>query len=378
MKYLTTILLLIFTTSAMAQKRLVTPEEMEIIKKQQNSSVTFDSIVKDANKKANEKTNIVGDTVNLKMEDEKIINTKVVEVPKKATAQKTNKIYKPAPVVDRANQNGYLIERDSPKIVTYKMSHNDTLNIKMCFSAGVSVAFDDSFKETIQRTIIDDLEYFEAKEFENKKGVYIRLKAPIQPGEHWESAIRLVTQSNDKTFLVNLMGVACPDRGANPFPKVYYIQEKAPLLSAATDILTPEDTIIQLSEGLPRKNKNVVRIYDMVASANSNWVIFGIEIQYHNLESEKTNIKMKVLDNYQINTITSKLEPLMLQSQKASEFYGVPTLRFKLAVNIDKNYVLNSRYLYLMILDKESGHYQYKPIDLLPHFMSLKKRGFNI
>jgi hypothetical protein len=375
MKYLMTFLLF-FTTNLMAQKRLVTPEEMEIIKKQQINVVNFDTVVNDANKKANEKTKVSGDTVDLKLNEEKIVNQPTAE--KKSQAPKTNKIYKPAPVVDRANQNGYLIERDSPKIVTYKMSHNDTLNIKMCFSAGVSVAFDDSFKETIQRTIIDDLEYFEAKEFENKKGVYIRLKAPIQTGEHWESAIRLVTQSNDKTFLVNLMGVSCPERGANPFPKVYYIQEKAPLLSAATDILTPEDTIIQLSEGLPRKNKNVVRIYDMVASANSNWVIFGIEIQYHNLESEKTNIKMKVLDNYQINTITSKLEPLMLQSQKASEFYGVPTLRFKLAVNIDKNYVLNSRYLYLMILDKESGHYQYKPIDLLPHFMSLKKRGFNI
>lgn len=374
MKFIVVLFLFCFSFMALAQKRLVTPEEMEFIKKQQSQNVSFETIKQEANKKANEGVKVNSAPVRTDTMAPSIRPSSNASQQKKVS----NKIYKPAPVVDRANQNGYLIERDSPKIITYKMSHHDALSIKMCYSAGVTIAFDESFKEVLQRTIIDDQEYFEAKEFENKKGVYIRLKAPLQPGAHWESSIRLVSQSNDKTFLVNLMGVACPEVGANPFPKVYYIQEKAPLLSAGSDIMTPEDTIIELSEGLPRKNKNVIRIYDMIASANSDWVVFGIEIQYHNLDTEKTNIKMKVLDNYQISTLVSKAKPLIKQSQKASEFYGVPTLRFKLDVNINKTYVLNSRYIYLMILDKESGHYQYKPIDLLPHFMSLKKRGFNI
>jgi hypothetical protein len=282
-------------------------------------------------------------------------------------------------VVDQANQNGYLVERDSPKIVVKQMSHMDTLNIKMCASAAVTVAFDDSFTGAeLQTVVLDDLEYFEAKPFQNNKAVLVKLKNPIQKGSHWESALRLVTKQNDKTFLVNLLGVACPETGANPFPKVYYIKEKHGLLGKDAKVYTPEDTIIEASEGLPRKNKNVVRVYDMVASSNSSWMTFGVEVQYHNPDSKKTRLLMKVLDNMQINILPSQLEQMALQSRKASEFYGVPTLRFNLTVNIDKSYVLNNRYIYLMLLDKETQHYQYKQIDLLKYFISLKKRGFNI
>lgn len=361
---------LIFESNAFAEKRIVTQDEMEMIQKLSKKTTNLKEL--QPQKKQSVETDVAMQTPIGELANQ--------NVAKKEEKKKvSNKIYKPAPVVDQANQNGYLVERDSPKIVTKAMSHMDTLNIKMCASAAVTIAFDDSFTGAeLQTVVLDDIEYFEAKPFQNNKAVLVKLKSPIQKGSHWESALRLVTKQNDKTFLVNLLGVACPDVGANPFPKVYYIKEKYGLLTKDSKVFTPEDTIIEASEGLPRKNKNVIRVYDMVASSNSSWMIFGVEVQYHNPEFKKTRLLMKVLDNMQTNMLPSSLDKLELPSKKASEFYGVPTLRFNLAVNIDKPYVLNNRYIYLMILDKETGHYQYKQIDVLKYLISLKKRGFGI
>lgn len=308
------------------------------------------------------------------LERKKISVDKLIKTKKK----KINKVYQPAPVVNDSLRTGYLVERDSSKIQEVKMAHDDVLHVKMCYSAAATITLDDSYQDELQRVIIDDNAYFEAVQFQNNRGVLVRLKDKVPSNSHWESALRLVTKSNDKTFLINLLGVACPKRGANPFPKVYYIKEKYGLLSPQSKILTPEDTIIQASEGLPRKNTHGVRVYDMVASSNSNWVVFGVEIQYQEVKSEEARLAMKVLDNLQVNQIPIKYDFLELQSQKASEFYGKPALRFKLSVNVAKDYVIKSRYIYLMLLDKSSGHYQYKMIDLLPYYTSLKKRGFNL
>ena len=142
--------------------------------------------------------------------------------------------------------------------------------------------------------------------------------------------------------------------------------------------MTPEDTIIQMSEGYPRINKNVIRVYDMVAASNSNWVVLGIEVQYRNPESQETKLLFKALDNWQVSPVKVKQEHLKLQSLKATKDNGFATLRFNLKVNINKDYILNSRYLYLMTLDKVTKHYQYKRIDLRDYFISLINRGFNI
>lgn len=294
------------------------------------------------------------------------------------TKKKEYKIYRPAPVVSES-QRGFEIERDSTKIVTKYVSQADSLNVYICYSAGVTIALDESYNDEFQDAIIDDLIYFEAKEFENKKAVYVKLKQPIPENSHWESALRLVTKSNDKTFLVNLIGVSCPKKGTNPYPKVYYIKKKrmSKLFSATSKVMTPEDTIIYASEGLPRKNIYGIRVYDMVTAANSNWVVFGVEIQYPE-EQKESKIQMKVLDNMQVSAIPVKYEMLDVSSKIATNEYGKPTLRFNVSVQIDKTYVIEDRYIYLMVLDKETKHYQYIEIDLLPYFMSLKNRGFNI
>jgi hypothetical protein len=343
MKYIIKILIaMMISSTAFAAKNTITKEEAAMLKSLENNKIS------------------------------------VEELTQKKTSKKRRKIYQPAPVTNQASDLGFLVERDSPKIQDVRMAHGDVLHIRMCYSAAVTIALDESYRDELQRVIIDDNAYFEATQFQNNRGVLIRLKDKIPENNHWESALRLVTKSNDKTFLINLVALSCPKTGVNPYPKVYYVKEKYGLLNPQSKIMTPEDTIIETSEGLPRKNIHGIRVHDMVASSNSNWVVFGVEIHYQQSNSPDAQLAMKMLDNLQVNQIPIKYDFLKLQSTKFSEIYKGPTLRFKLSVNIDKEYVIKSRYVYFMLLDKSSGHYQYMMIDLLPYFSSLKKRGFNL
>lgn len=286
-------------------------------------------------------------------------------------------IYVPAPV-EEGDEDSVLMERDSSKIVVRRMGPQDSLNVKMCFSAGLTVTLDQDIQDEFQRIILDDKIFFDAQEMDNHRGVYVRMKRQVPEGKHWESALRLIRKSDDKTYLINLIGLPCPPTGMTPFPKAVYIKDHVGLMQSNTKALTPEDTIIAMSKGLPRIQKNRIRFYDMLASSGSNWYVFGIEVQYPNPSKKTTMPKMIVLDNLQVSQIPSKLEYLPVHSQKATDARGVSTLRFKLTVNINKNYVLKSRYLHVMFLDEESGHYQYVRVDTLPYFLSLIRRGFEL
>lgn len=294
------------------------------------------------------------------------------------TAPKNNRkpIYVPAPV-EEIDAQGVLLERDSSKIVTKRMNNMDSVSIRMCFSSGLNIVLDADIQDEFQRIIIDDKIFFDAQEMDNRRGAYVRLKRPVPDGKHWESALRLIRKSDDKIYLINLIGLPCPSYGMTPFPKVLVIKDHVGLINGNNKVLTPEDTIISLSKGLPRIQKNRIRIYDMVASSGSNWVVFGVEVQYPN-GGKSSMPKMVMLDNLQISQIPSKLEYLPVHSQKATDARGVSTLRFKLSVNINKNYVLKSRYLHAMFLDEEAGHYQYVRVDTLPYFLSLIRRGFEL
>lgn len=353
MKYLIlSLFFILLSSSSFARKRVITPEEEKMIEKLKQQQIQL--------KKSKEKSN------------KKTVKTSTIPQKKKAP------IYKPAPVVDAASNNGYVVDNDSTKIKTVSISHKDALTIKMCVSAGVMINLHNTFRDEFVRVLKDDDEFIDAEQMPGNRSVYVKLKQSVPNGKHWESAIRLVTKKYSHAYLVNIIGVACPQMGENPFPKVYYLKEKYGLLNANSDIMTPEDTIIEASEGYPRINKNIIRVYDMVASANSDWVLLGIEVQFRDPNADKTNLLFKMLDNHQINFINIKQSILEKQSIKATNSNGVPTLRFNVMVNINKDYILNSRYMHLMTIDKENNHYQYKRIDLWRYYSSLKNRGFKI
>lgn len=289
-------------------------------------------------------------------------------------------VYSPAPTRDKS-EDGYVIERDSTKVITKKMSVTDSLNLKICFNAGVQITLDEDISTALQTIILDDKIFFDAMPFDNNRGAYIRLKQPVPPGMYWESSIRMVRKLDDKSYLINLYALPCPE-GPYPFPKIVYLKEKYSVLNKHTKVMTPEDTIISMSDGLPRVQRNRIRVYDMVASSGSDWVVFGVEIQFPSRKAKGFDADLskyfKVLDNLQINGLGNRVEYLPLQSEKATQSRGVPTMRFKVMVNIDKTYILNNKYIHMMFVDKEEGHYQYVRVDTLPYFLSLKKRGFEL
>lgn len=302
-------------------------------------------------------------------------------------------IYSPAPVHRKKStvqneesvQNAYTLERDSGLILSQPISYKDTFNVQMCFNMGLTLTFDESIKTSIQTAIVDDLTMIGATVLENKRGAYIHLKQPIPEGQYLETAVRLIRKEDDKTYYVNIIAQPCPKRELIPFPRVIYLKEKDNLsltIQRKNPLLTPQDTIITESLGYPRIPKKRITVYDMVASPGSEYVVFGVEIQVPDKNDKEKfdlkSLKFTILDNIQINKVQSQFDYLPIPSQKVTEMRGVSTLRFKATVQINKKYIQNDRYIYLMVVDKEDKHYQYVPIDTLPYFKSLIDRGFDL
>jgi hypothetical protein len=311
------------------------------------------------------------------IDDAKAAMAPVIVETKTSAESKSGAIYDPVPNEPGVKQNGFVVDRDSQTIITKRVGTKDAITIKMCIAYGVSIILDESIDTELQRILLDDKIFFDAQDFDNKRGVFVRLKKPIPDGSRWESAIRLVRKSDDRTYLVNLVGVGCPE-GNIDFPKVVYLKEKFDVLSARqSEVMAPEDKIIEVSQGLPRKNLHEVKVYDMVASPGSDWVVFGVEIQKATI-SKPDKIEFAALDNLQINKLNVKAEYMKLQSDKSTELRGESTYRFKIMMAIDKSYIFKNRFVHLVYLNKETKHYQYIQIDTLQYFKSLKERGFDL
>lgn len=303
-----------------------------------------------------------------------------------------NKVYDPAPThykksplqKEESVREAFQLERDSQLILHQYISYKDAFTVQICFTNGLTLTFDDTVETTIQAAIADDQDYIGAVVAENKRGAYIHLKQPVPDGSYWETAVRLVRKSDDKTYLINVLARSCPKGELNPFPRVIYLKDKdnsQPVISKKNNILTPQDTILTKSLGFPKTNTKRIRFYDMVASSGSDWVVFGIEIQVPNGSKEikdLSKLQFSFLDNFQINGISSKVEFLPTPSEVRTSYVGVSTLRFKATVNISKQYIMNDRYLHFMLVDTDEKTYQYTRIDVLPYFKSLIKRGMDL
>ena len=306
--------------------------------------------------------------------------------------ESASKVYDPAPVHYRKTplqkeesvRESFQLERDSQLILHQYISYKDAFTVQICYTNGLSLTFDDTVETTIQSAIADDQDYLGAIVAENKRGAYIHLKQPVPEGSYWETAVRLVRKSDDKTYLINVIARSCPKAELNPFPRVIYLKDKdnsQPVIGRKNNVNTPQDKILNLSSGFPKTNSKRVRVYDMVASSGSEWVVFGIEIQMPNGVKETkdlSKLQFFFLDNFQINDISAKIEFLPIPSEVRTKYVGVSTLRFKATVNINKQYIMNDRYLHFMLLDQDEKSYQYTRIDVLPYFKSLIKRGMDL
>lgn len=355
-----------------------TGEKQKSPKKKESSTMVFDNAPRQVGERSDEPSKEELKKLDLISEDPSKTR---VSGTKKQTKEDRKFLYSPVDAESQLEKHdGFVVERDSSKIVKKKLAITDTLNIKLCYSAGVSVILDEDIQTEFQRIVLDDKMFFDALNYENNRGVYIRLKQPIDEGRFWESAIRLVRKDNDKEYVINLVGISCP-KGMNPFPKVYYLQDKYPLITGKnTKIQTPEDTIIELSKGYPRKNVVKAEVYDLIARSGSDWAVVGIQLELDSSEtiSSESPFAFKILDNLQISEIPTKIEHLPLQSKKASDSLGKSMARYKLTLNLNKQYFSENRYFYIMVINEKEEYHQYIKVDSLPYILSLRKRGFDI
>jgi len=293
-----------------------------------------------------------------------------------------DQIYTPSPTGTGINSPGFSVDRDSTAILRKSVSVNDSVNIDMCIAYGAAISLDESIKTTLGRVTITDDRYFKFVETPNKRGVYVSLTKPVPKDGIWLSSLMLYRKDNDLIYLINLRGRPCPD-GLINFPKVVYLSEKKDRNSrlddkykmADAEILTPEDTIISVSKGFDRTNDYEAVVYDMVASAGSSVVTMGVEIQSI---TDPSDAEFRVLDFHQVTPLKTSSRFLELQSKKASEQRNQKVQRFNLTIEINKDYMLRRRYIYLMYINNKKKNYEYMMVDTAKFMKSLKDREFDL
>lgn len=296
---------------------------------------------------------------------------------------KGDEIYQPSPLGESLKNQNFIVERDASSVVTYSVSVSDAITIRNCVADGVSIHLDESIKTNLQSAIISDDKYFSVKEFENKRGVFVRLTRPIKESEAWISALRLVRKDDDKVYLINLIGESCPEDGVLRFPKIVYLTERVnrntrlddKLKLSDNEILTPEDTIIEFSKGYDRTDAYKIQVYDMVSSAGSGAASIGVELRSLTLPEDG---EFQVLDFHQVTKVKTTSRYLELQSKKASTLRGIKVQRWNLTVSLNKDYVLRRGYIYLMYVNNKKKNYEYVMVDLRKYLRSLKEREFDL
>lgn len=316
---------------------------------------------------------------------------------------KIKKIYEPAPKMgEDFETKGYQVDRDSNLINEEDISTGDILHVSFCRNNPVQFNLDKNFKDKMQEVILDNPDDFESKVFLNKTAVYVKFKESPSKKQVFETTLRMIMESDDSTYIIKLFGETCPKTQSSPYPVVYKLKKIASksLNFEDENIMTPEDKILTLSKGLPKKNGyNKINFRSMITSSNSDVFVFGLEIQYREYPDYKeVNGKLTldrpqeptvyVLDNLQMNLKKNRLsylhgatEGILKFKEKRDEISsnGMKNVeRYSLYLNINKKWMRKSRYIYVMLIFPETKHYEYVFIDLFKYFKDLKDRDLKI
>lgn len=380
MKYI--LLIITFSFGAWAQEKTNPSPQKEVIKEVvQPQKKTVVNEVKKPNPKNNVKVIKKVDTIKFNKEEMNLLRKRRLEQLKKRAMKNKGKkkkkaIYEPAPLPSKNGYTGYELKRGTPTIIEEFLTVKDEMKVKMCLFSGLDIVFDSDSQDTIQRIILDDQIFFGQQVMGNNKGVHVQLIRPIMEDEGYvETTLRIYRAKDDMPYIINLLGVPCPNEGLVKFPKLIVLKEKNPGIFPNKRVRPPEDTIIEESYGYKPKYQNKIRVYDMIVDSASDWVVFGVELQLKD-NRKKLDGEFKILDSLQINQMQSYVEELRFPSIKATNLYQVPTKRFNIKVKMDKEYMMRRRYVHLMFIDHDTKSYQYFRINTMLWLTEAIKRGF--
>ena len=269
--------------------------------------------------------------------------------------------------------------RDDKQILTYNVSVNDIVTTEVCYSSPVRILLGPSIGYTLFSATADDPISFGALVMEDKRSALVALKQPLTGSKVIRTRLRLVRDTDFKSYIVDITGVNCADRSKFDFPAEIVLENKATIKSNNDNIMSAEDLIVETTLGYARKNKtNLIEVYSGVMTASSDWSSLGVSIKLGDSKRKNMNIEFIVFDALQNSIIASSAKFLEKSSEKATKLNNHPTLRINLKINVSKKYVIERNYVYIAMLDHDKYYYQYARVDLKNLYKRLKQQGYDL
>jgi hypothetical protein len=300
---------------------------------------------------------------------------------KQVNAKQTNLKRIFVPVIqrkDKINDSSEVLRDDKEKL-TYNVSINDVITTEVCFGAPVRILLGPSITHSLFSATTDDVVGFKALVMEDKRSGIIALAQPVIGNKVLRTRLRLVRDTDFKSYIVNVTGVDCNLKSKFELPAEIILENK-PLIKSANDSIMPaEDTIIENTSGYKRKNQtNLIQIYSGAMAAASDWLSLGVSVKLGDSVKKQRKLEFVVFDSLQNSVIASSAQYLEKSSVVATRINKHPTLRINLKVNVSKKYILERGTVYIAMMDHDGRYYQYAKVDLKNLYKRLKRQGYDL
>lgn len=285
------------------------------------------------------------------------------------------------PIKKKFNKN-ITVNRDANTVIKEFMSPNDTMEVNTCFNYPVTFVFDKTFANRVKHlknnTPGAKVKIDKPKDMpSNGYWATIKVDNSIPVKSRWDGGFTLFVDGYDGNlvgynFLIK--GINCKD-GAE-FPQEIRISNRDFEMESDHFTLSPQDLIIQESKMYTRSNKySDVSVYNINPVASSSYQTLFVETVFLNDKKEYFEPTFIVLDALQVQKIDTKfkyIEPSSIKfTNTFDKKYGraMPRMRWALKVKIDKKYIMEREYIYLMIVDDEDKYYQYMRVPVKKLFL---------
>ncbi len=279
------------------------------------------------------------------------------------------------------------VVRDDNRIMKVPMSIKDRVDLMTCYNSPTIIKFGESVDHKVNAVYLGNHKFFAAKKLEqNEKAVLISMTKPLDKG-NFQTTLWLERTGDKRSYVFNLIAEPCPSKGILPYPAEVVIEDKLGVVSKNQRLMIPSDLIMELSKGMPMKNDaNFIRVNGLMATANSSFVGLSISIILKNTPGAKDSKgnpiikkpKFVFLDSLKVRTIDNDSKYLEHSSKGESKINQLSTLRFDTLLNVDKKYIFERRFVYLMVLFEDLGYYQLVKIPLKDLHDDLRKKGFEV
>ena len=274
----------------------------------------------------------------------------------------TKRTFNPSYKKKGSLNNNLTLFRDTDQIITLNMSTNDAIDANICFQSPIRILLGNSITDSISQAISDDPNSIDAAVLKDERSIFVLMKKEMKAeGSIYRTRVRIIRKSDNRSYIINLNAQACPGAGRFGFPSELIIEERSQSSADENDrIRTPEDLILGLTNGLPRKNlENQIELYGGAMSPGSDYAMIAVSVKIGNTTRGNFYPQFYVLDSLQ-SRVLGMQEPIYLEkeSRAVTERIGHPILRFNLFLKINKKYIIERDSIHLIMIENGEKYYQ--------------------